>query len=870
MNIYARHRYRNKVSAIKRKRIFLLLIVCLQPLDVLAGKAPVYDEVLLSFYVQGLGGTDLPSVIREEIAYLSVADVFSFLKIRNTPSPGFDSISGFFINQEAGYLIDRVHNQIVYQEKVYELNPGEIICTETNLYLKSNLFGEIFGLDCLFNFRSLSVTLNTKLELPVIREIRQEQMRTNLSRLKGEVKADTTIGRNYPFFHFGMADWCAIFTQQVNGESDERINLTLGSVIAGGEANVSINYNNNVPFTEKQQSYLWRFVNNNFRFLRQALVGKISTYSTSSIYDPVVGVQLSNTPSSYRRSFGYYTLSDVTEPGWIVELYVNNVLVDYVKADASGFYKFEVPLVYGNSAVMLRFYGPWGEEHTQEENISIPFNFLPPGEFEYQLSAGMVEDSLNSRFSRVSFGYGVNPSMTVGGGIEYLSSVSTGKMMPFAIASLRLGSNFIISGEYSYDVRYKGSLSARQLSDWMVELNYTKYKKGQKAIRNNYLEERKAVISRPVHIGNIAAYLRFTFNQIIFPNTKNTNAQLLFSGAVYGINTNFTTYALFPDPGSPLVYSNLSLAFSLPSKLTFTPQVQYEYNQHRLVTMKCKLEKKLLPQGALTFSYEQNLKSKISNIEIGLRYNLPSARVGLSARHGNKTTSLVQSASGSLIYDGGTNYKRGINRSSVGKGGITILPFVDMNGNKRWDPDEPKAFGLNLRVNGGRIEKNERDTTIRVFDLTPYTSYLVELNTNSFNNIAWQIENQTMNVPVSPNQFQTIEVPVAVMGEASGTVYFEEDGQRKGQGRILVCFYHSDSSLAGRTLTEYDGYFSFLGLLPGTYTARVDSAQLSKLHMTASPETIPITIKKTTEGDMVCDLEFTLRRDDTISIPLKK
>ena len=122
---------------------------------------------------------------------------------------------------------------------------------------------------------------------------------------------------------------------------------------------------------------------------------------SATLYNPVIGVQLTNTPTTYRRSFGSYTLSDRTEPGWIVELYVNNVLVDYVKADASGFFTFEVPLVYGNTMVKLKFYGPWGEER-KEQNINIPFTFLPVKTLEYTASAGIVEDSVQSRFSRAS------------------------------------------------------------------------------------------------------------------------------------------------------------------------------------------------------------------------------------------------------------------------------------------------------------------------------------------------------------------------------------------------------------------------------------------------------------------------------------
>ncbi|MBK6643629.1 MAG: hypothetical protein IPG39_21555 [Bacteroidetes bacterium] len=76
----------------------------------------------------------------------------------------------------------------------------------------------------------------------------------------------------------------------------------------------------------------------------------------------------------------------------MVELYVNNEMIDYVKSDASGFYSFQVPLFYGNSVVKLKFYGPWGEERSNEQNFSIPFNFLPKGDFEYNIGGGIVQD----------------------------------------------------------------------------------------------------------------------------------------------------------------------------------------------------------------------------------------------------------------------------------------------------------------------------------------------------------------------------------------------------------------------------------------------------------------------------------------------
>lgn len=840
---------------------FIVLLMTLIPARSIAQDEPEYDEISVFFNVPRIGSTDLPAVIRDEVLYLPVTDLFDFLKIRNVSSAGFDSINGFFINQQAGYLIDRLNNRIVYLQKVYDLKPDDFIRTETNLYLRSVFFGQVFGLNCTFNFRSLSVTLNTKIELPIIREMRQEQMRRNISQLKGEIKADTTIRRTYPLFHFGMADWSAISSQQVQGRTDTRLTLSLGTIIAGGEADVTLNYNNNTPFTEKQQYYLWRYANNDHKVLRQVLAGKIASGATSSLYSPVVGVQLTNTPTTFRRSFGSYTLSDITEPGWVVELYVNNVLVDYVKADPSGYFTFQVPLVYGNSGVKLQFYGPWGEERSKEQNISIPFNFLPVGEFEYKVSAGMVEDGHNSRFSRASLNYGITRRMTVGGGLEYLSSVKSGNSMPFLNTSLRLASSLLISGEYTYGVRSKGILSYRLPSNVQFELNYTKYDKDQKAINYNYLEERKLAVSVPIRSANFAAFSRLTLNQIILPRTKYTTAELLLSGAILGVNTNFTTYSLLSDLAQPYTYSNLSLSFKLPGSIILTPQTQFEYNHSEFISMKCGVEKHLFKHGFMNLTYEQNFRSNFSNIEVGFRYDFSFAQVGFSARRSNNTTTLVQSASGSLMLDAKTDYIGTSSRSSVGKGGITLLPYLDLNCNGLREPNEPKAYGLNLHINGGRIEINAKDTTIRIFDLEPYSNYLVILDGTNFDNIAWQMKKKTLIVAIDPNLFKLIEVPIAVVGEAAGTVYLDGNSGQKGQGRIIVNFYRNDSSFAARTLSEADGYFSYLGLAPGEYLARIDAAQLSKLHMVSSPPSMKFTISAGFDGDVFDGLEFVLRSE---------
>ncbi|MFZ4522399.1 MAG: hypothetical protein ACOYNC_11880 [Bacteroidales bacterium] len=842
--------------------MFFLLFPC----GIAAQEIPEYEETSISLRIAKIGVVEAPAFIRGESLYLPVTDIFTFLKIQNSPSPGYDSISGFFINQESKYLIDRTNNKIYYQNRVFDLKDGDMLRTENNLYLRSVFFGEVFGMNISFEFRALTATLTTNFELPVIREMRMELMRKELNRIKGEINADTIIGRKYPLFHFGMADWSVTATQMVTGRNNVWLGLSLGSIIAGGEANVSLTYSNQQGFSEKYQNYLWHYANNDHSALRQVMLGKVSTSAISSIYGPLVGVKFTNTPTTFRRSFGTYTLTEYTEPGWVVELYVNNVLVDYLKADASGFFTFEVPLVYGTSAILLRFYGPWGEERSRERSISIPFNFLPPRKLEYTVTAAVVENSASSLFSRVNLNYGLNQRMTLGGGVEYLSSVIPGSVMPFVNLSLRLASNLLILGEYSYGVRFKGILSYRFPKNIQLELNYYKYHKDQKAVSTSFLEERKLMLSVPLHMKRVSSLVRLTLDQVLLRNSSNLNAELLISGSAYGVSANLTTYGLFYNPMRPYFYSTLSLGFRLPARFILTPQVQYEYTHTRLVSMKVEVERQMFSHGVFKIGYEHNFAVNVENIQFGLRYDFPFAQTGISAMYGNKNFTLVESARGSLLLDAKTRWLGTNNMTNVGKGGLVLIPFLDMNVNGKRDIGEPKVFGLNLHITGGRIEKNKRDTSIRVLDLEPFTNYFIEIDKNSFENVSWQIKKLVMSVAIDPNQFKLVEIPVAVYGEGSGMVYLNDKGSLLGQGRVIISFFRSDSALVGRTLTEADGYFSFLGLAPGTYYVQVDPNQLNKLKMSVTPRSYPIVIARNMEGDLAGGLDFVLVRDSKDSL----
>lgn len=859
--------FRNIAAVGVFKRILTLCFIYVFSQNIYAQDDPAhsdYEEIIVFMRVQGVGGFDIEAVYSYDYdrLYLPVADLFTFLKINNEVSANYLSIKGFLIDEKRTYEIDHTNRTITIDDKVIQLDDADILRTAMGLYLHTAVFGRVFGLYSTFHFRSMSVELKTDLELPAIREMRLQQMRRNLDRLRGVVEVDTIVGREFNLFRFGMLDWGFSSTQISRQTTDNRVSFGVGSEFLFGETNLFFNYSSRMGFDWRNQQYSWRWANNNSSIVRQVRAGKIGPGSISSIFHPMHGVSVTNASTQYRRSFGEYTFSDYTEPGWTVELYVNNVLVAYQVADASGYYTFDVPLVYGTSQVKFKFYGPHGEERIREQFLNIPFNFLPGGEVEYTITSGIVQDDDNSTFSRAVMHVGVNRFLTVGGGIEHLSSIETGTEIPFVNASLAPWRGLMISGEYAHGVKTSGLLSLRLPSNLMMEIDYINYEEGQKAIRFNYLEERRASLNIPIRTGFLRGIARLSFKQNVYDLMTYNTANATFSTHFGPVSANISGNAGWITDRKPFIYSNLTLGVRLPGGFVLRPQAQYDFTNNEFISAKADIERRIDRTGHVALGYQENFLADYRSVDVTFRWDLSFAQTNASVRVSNQNITTTQGIRGSLAFGSGNGYIHTDNRSSIGRGGLTIIPFVDINHNGVWDKGEPLATGLNVRVNGGRMLRTVNDTIIRIIQLEQYTSYLVELDDAGLDNIAWQLKDKVLSVHIDPNQFKRLEIPVLPMGEINGMVTLQTETDIRGIGRIVMNIYKSDSTYVTRVISESDGFVTYLGLPPGDYFAKISSSQMERVGMTASPASINFSIEPMAIGDIVDGLDFTLQISD--------
>ena len=884
-------------TLIKRIRFtFILLLFVLVEFDLFAaniriddkdkdkGKgetALAYEEIPVRVMVEGYKNFYLDAIYTNKSQlFVNVEDLFGTLNIHCFEGKNGNSLGGFLDKESKPYLIDFETRQVSVGDKVVH-SPNGLVKDSGVIYMESTLFSQLFGITLNFNYRAMSIVLKSNFELPVIKQQRIDQMHNNIMKLKGEVRADTIVQRNYHLMKFGTLDWAVASTQTDNNTTNNHFALGLGTELLYGEADVSVNYYDQQKFDNRQLFYLWRWVDNNNKFIKQAQLGTISTPTISFINSPLVGATIRNTPTTVRKASGYYNINEYTEPNWSVELYINNVLVDYTKADASGLYVFKVPNVYGYTTLKLKFYGPMGEERTEERTINVPYTVMPAKEFEYGLSAGVVEDSLSSRFGRGEFNYGVNRFLTIGGGVEYLSSISNGASIPFMTATFQPFSQLTLNAEYDQGVKTRGLLNYYFSKDILLELEYTKYKEGQLACIMNAPEERKARISIPFSYKSISGYAKLDYIQMVYKNFKYNQSSAMFSVYYKQINVASTTQLNWIDQRTPYVISDIALSYRFGNGYTLRPSAQYNVNQNTINTYRVALEK-YIPFGNVSLSYERNVPTNSNLFNVNLKYDLPFARTNLSATHSKvKATNaenpqqgnsvISESAQGSLAFGRGNNYLYKSNNSSMGRGGISFYPFLDLNHNGKRDKGEPMVKLTTVRLMGNRVILTEKDSILSIPDLMAFTYYTVEFKDTDLENISWRFKKHAYQVMIDPNQFKRVDVPIVPVGEVDGMTYLNTDNRLKGIARIQVKFFDKNTNKKiGETLSESDGYISFLGLEPGDYVARIDSAQMSNLSYTALPEHKEFTIKVSKEGDIVNGLDFILKPSLDLAVSPEK
>jgi len=848
----------------KINNLFLGIVLIFLTLDTLPGfgqkksfESLDYDEVSIILNVEKLGYYQMEAIFYEDLLYLPLKDLFSKLGIYVWHSNTFDTVSGYILNKDNSFLLNTNTGQFLYKNKELLLKENQLFVSYSDVYIPTTIYETLFGFTLNFDFRTLTVSLTSDVELPIIKQLRIEKMRNNIKSLTGEVVLDTTYNRNLNYFKGLTFDWNLQLNQETDATHSQILKTALGVELLGGEFNIKTQILRDTSFRFDIDNVKWRYKNDNFKLVKQIEIGEVNTPLYSQITSGFWGIKITNTPSVFNKSYGTYTIQRKTTAGWQVELHINNNLIDFTTADVNGDFSFEIPLVYGNSIVNLKYYGPWGEEYQEEININIPFTFTPHKKIYYHSFNGISSDSSRAFVNQTKVSYGLYKRMTLSMGYEFCQSNPEQKNIFFSSANLVLGNNTLINYTYVNQVMHSLNFLTRSKKNFLLEAKLNYYIPEQTIMSTTNTSETELGINIPIYNKKLKIAYR-SIARINFNRSGNT----LFSENALTflykrINLGVTSITSISKNNTSFLGLNSSIYFKKNWSSYF--YLLSDIKSFQLSSVRVLVQKRFNNKFFATSSYSYDFKAKNYFMNLSIYFDLSFMRSSITGNVQKNKLSSSQNFAGSLFFSNSESPIIASNRNSVGRGGVDVFVFLDINHNGIKEDEEPLVKNCIMTINKGQRIMNKNDSIQRFVSLEPFAHYILNVSNSGFPNLSWFLENSNIGFYANPNQISKIFVPVKPMGEIELLVFISKNNKQTPGSRIIIQIFDEQNILIKKGLSDQEGYFTFLGLPPGTYKIVLDQDQLLHLSLESEQPFYEFTINPKKEGDFIDNISIILK-----------
>lgn len=846
------------------------------------------SEVYLDFRHRGAINSVVIAYYQNNEFFLPINELFELMQFDHT-TQGL-SISGKFASDEIPYSINFQSNKVRFGNRELSITVNDFLLTDLDFYITPTLFKKVFGLGFSVDFNTLTLQLETEVEIPIVQKILREQKRSRADDNRYERKNyDLKFDRYRPFLDGGFVDYnlSSTLNPQQNVYS---FNTNVGLQLAGGDLQGSLYGSYSESFSNFNTSGLrWRYFIRDKPAITRLTVGQ--TRTDGIIQNPYTGIRISNEPIEPRYRFDELEVQGSTIPQSEVELYLNNLLIDYQQADALGNYRFLAPITYGASQFDVKIYGPTGQIIERSNRVQVPFNFQPSGVFNYTINAGELDNPLMGSTERNytmqgSGAYGINDRMTLKTGIEYFEDLNSNKPTFTGALSTRIFSNYIVTLEGVSQAYYRGTMNVIYTNAASVNIDYTNFT-NKVSMYNSSGDDKRIIGSLfyPFKVLNIPLNLRLSSYSRIRNAGSSTTFRVDGSSTFGRLNLRVgysdRTAGAF-DPFNPSTTSALDASATytitnnpnLPSILRGTfirSSMRYMVQESQIESADLLVSRNVFKQGKAQISYGRNFKQGFNSLRFNLIIDFNKVRSSSTFSNIRDNSNFTQNIRGSVGYD--TNYNNLLftSRDQVGRAGAAVKLFVDNDNDGMFDPKKDDSITENaLRIDRSGASSIVKNGILYFSQMQPYYFYNMELNKGALKNPMLVPEIEKFGVITDPNRYKKIEIPFYMSGVIEGKVErLYADDQKSGIGGLKLTLENIKSEYSTELRTFSDGGFYAYEVPPGNYQLFIEQQQLTILKAVADPDTLLFEIKAIPEGDFIEGLNFLLQPED-LKPPAKK
>jgi hypothetical protein len=861
------------------KKFLMTLILSLLATLAVTGTAAAQladttETIPVQLTVRGVGKAELIVIAQGNVVYVPVVEFFNFLRVNATYNAANRSVEGFYISPDSKYVIDAANRTGSIRDRVVALSTSDVMVRGNDVYLRGEIYEQLFGLQLTYYPRRLEIILKTKENLPIFLERARELARRRKGAYFAVPTAEFNAPRRVSLFSVGRLDY--LFSNQLSryGSPRQSYSLHLGNQLLGGDFDGRVNGSARTALTTRDMTARLRYAFLGNSVVRQIYLGDV--FTGGLVPSTVWGAEITNRPAPRRYLFGTEELDGTLQTGGIADFYFRGVLADYQRGDADGNYSFTTPLIYGVSNYEVRQYDAYGIERQVEYRVIVPPSMLPPGELQYSLVGGKLRFLNDQFYGNGSLQWGVNSYLTLGTGFDVYDGTnpfSTRTVHPFFTTTARLSQ--LLTGDFTVapTAYSRGVLSITYPSSAGGSLSYAWYNRNPFYNPRNIKTDGAATVSIPIRSNLQRLNLDLLVRETIFESGKDRIFQASLGGQFGAMSPRITHRRTWRDRDfftDTEAYTTASVGFRASGGFFFRGQTRYYHYGGGFRDLRLEFSKRFSREFWLQLFLDKSFITQSAIAGAQVVYYFPFALLRTIVAGGGATgVRTSQSVSGSLGYSGeaGDFYFDYLS-NRVGFGGIVVNPFVDTNNNGEYDDGEEileKAKISATTMFGNQSLRYIPGSGFGLKHTLPYEEYIMTIDPEYFDNPLWVPKYTSVSVVSEPNMFRQVDLPIVFGGIVRGRVESEVAGKTFPAEGVTVTVI-SDVTEEGKEpykkvgISFSTGEFEFIGIPPGRYRVQVDNAQLALLGYRAIQPVRTIEVVSKPDGDELNDVNFSLTR----------
>ena len=830
------------------------------------------ELLILSLYLNSYYLGEVAAIKSEQSVQVSLSDLFDILQFAMNVDASNRIAQGVGANQQPLSLNAAVTPAVFTSPTQSYLLAKNQITIEDDIYVDIQSLHNALNLEFNIDYPDLELLISSKSPLPVEQQ-RYRQSRNLKSPNKSSPPTLPWKASPYKALSSPVADLQLNFTA-----TDDRHSTNYSLLGIQDFAYLSAEY-----FLSGRSTDL--LTNSRLTFTKQNLDKEIknSLMPTEISFGDVIATQVGNSYSSqYARGVkvsnnvtnrkivnNQVNLSGAIQPGWDVELYRNEILIDQQLSLADGRYIFDnIDLLFGANNFELIFYGPQGQVERKSDYYFVDGNQLKQGQGNYELSVTEQGKQLLNN----------NVSSSQGQGWQVAGRYEQGLTDNVSVYTATSGQKNTDDDLLKYAFGTNISLFDRLLLNANVEKNNNNEQEIEFTARTQIVEQSLLFSAtnrtdeqqqdfNSYQINLAGGLMNNTYGRLSYQNNvlyDDSDTRGRFKQVRNQFNYSYSGFAL----SNQLLWQQDDSSESTFGATRFQKRFGRTYTRFgidysispvsELVSYEAEFSRNLGRDLQAELTLTDSLHNNIQSAELGL--NWQSDKFSLTSNlnyNSNDDWRLGIYSRFSLGFDVEHNTYFVSKRTLTNTGSLMLRVFLDQNNNGIMDDDEHGVGGVKVKgVHNYRQAITDEHGVALLTSMPANRTTDIILDRNSFEDPFLIPANEGFSITPRAGLVEYMDFALNNASEVEGVVYQQKGETTQIQPFATIALLNEKGAQVAQTQAAYDGYYLFTDLKPGQYKAVIDDEYKQRKQL---KNTQNITVNLSPQGDVVMGVDLTLK-----------